>query len=52
MNTIKFELDRIITIKEGVKEIWNLKNIESSQYINYNGRRWFLKEDKKEDIEY
>jgi hypothetical protein len=49
MNTIKFELDRIITIKDGVKEIWNLKNIESSQYIIYNGKRWFLK-DLKQDL--
>jgi hypothetical protein len=46
MNTIKFEQDRIITIKDGVKEIWNLKNTDSSQYITYNGKRWFLKEDK------
>jgi hypothetical protein len=46
MNTIKFEQDRIITIKDGVKEIWNLKNTDSSQYIIYNGKRWFLKEDK------
>jgi hypothetical protein len=48
MNTIKFEDDKIITTKDGVKEIWNLKNIESSQYIIYNGKRWFLKEEKKE----
>lgn len=46
MNTIKFEKDKIVTTKNGVKEIWNLKNTESSNFIKYNGKRWFLKEDK------
>lgn len=45
MNTIKFEEDKIITNINGIKQIWNLKDIESNQYITYKNRNWFLKID-------
>lgn len=47
MNTIKFELNQIITTKDEVKEIWILKNTGSVHYINYNGMIWFLKENNQ-----
>lgn len=48
MGKIKIEDFKIITIKDGIKETWELGNGESSVFIKYNGKFWNLI--KKEDI--
>lgn len=44
MNTIKITDYQITTKKEGIKEIWTLKDNNSIYYLRFNGKKWFLKE--------
>jgi len=47
MGKIKIGDFKIITIKDGIKETWEL-NGETSKFIKYNGKFWNLV--KTEDI--
>jgi len=48
MGKIKIGDFKIITIKDGIKETWELGNGETSKFIKYNGKFWNLV--KTEDI--
>ena len=48
MGKIKIGDFKIITIKDGIKETWELGNGETQKFIKYNGKFWNLV--KTEDI--
>jgi hypothetical protein len=42
MGNIKIKEFKIITIKDGIKETWELGDGESDKFIRYNGKFWNL----------
>lgn len=42
MGKIKIRQFKIITIKDGIKETWELGDGESTAFIKYNGKFWNL----------
>ena len=42
MGTFKLEKERLITIKDGIKEIWEVGNGETSVYLRFDGKKWNL----------
>ena len=48
MGTIKFLEGRIITEKEGIKDVWVMFGEKTNQFIVHNGISYHLKKDKIE----
>lgn len=42
MGIIRVGEFKIVTIKDGIKETWELGNGESDKFIKYKGRLWNL----------